>query len=61
MAADPAAYFAKLDEMTKAHEKAGGKVIHSAEELRQFMAEKERRRAEESVLALNDKPLRKKH
>src|SRR6266404_2121599 len=56
MAADPAAYFAKLDELTKAEEMAGRKVIHSSEELRQLMAEKERQRAEESAMALNDNP-----
>jgi hypothetical protein len=61
MAADPAAYFAKLDEIAKAEEKAGRKVIHSAEELRQLVAEKERQRAEESAMVLNDKPPRKKH
>ncbi|MBI3418048.1 MAG: hypothetical protein HY043_22390 [Verrucomicrobia bacterium] len=57
-AADPDAYFAKLDEITKAEEKAGRKVIRSAEELRQLVAEKERQHAEESALALNDKPPR---
>jgi hypothetical protein len=60
MAADPAAYFAKLDEITNAEEKAGRKIIRSAEELRQLVAEKERQRAEESALALNDKPPRTK-
>jgi hypothetical protein len=56
MAADPAAYFAKLDEISKAEEKAGRKVIRSAKELRQLVAEKERQRAAESAMALNDKP-----
>ena len=60
MAADPAAYFAKLDEIANAEEKAGRKVIRSAEELRQLMAEKERQRAEESAMVQNDKPPRKK-
>lgn len=32
-----------------------GPVVHNAEELRQLMAEKERQRAEESAVALNDK------
>lgn len=59
MAADPDAYFAKLDEMTNAEEKAGRKVIRSAEELRQLVAEEERLRARQSALALNDKPVRK--
>ena len=61
MAADPDAYFAKLDEIANAEEKAGRKVIRSAAELRQLMVEKERERAEESAMALNDKPPRKKH
>ena len=59
MAADPDAYFAKLDEIAATEEKAGRKVIRSAEELRQLVAEKERQRAEESAMALNDKPPRK--
>jgi hypothetical protein len=36
-----------------------GPVVRSAEELRQLLAEKERRRAEESATVLNDKPPRK--
>jgi hypothetical protein len=59
MAANPDAYFAKLDEITKTEEKAGRKVIRSAEELRQLVTGKERQRAAESALALNDKPVRK--
>ena len=59
-AADPDAYIAKLNEIGKAEEKAGRKVIHSAEELRQLMAQEESERAEESALALNDKPSRRK-
>jgi len=59
-AADPDAYFAKLDEIANAEEKAGRKVIRSAAELRQLMAEEERQRAGESALALNEKPPRKK-
>jgi hypothetical protein len=61
MAADPDAYFAKLDEITKAEEKAGRKVVRSAEELRQLVAETEHQRAEETALALNDKPTQKKN
>ena len=60
-AADPDAYFAKLNEIGKAEEKAGRKVIRSAEELRQLVAEKERQLAAESAFALNDKPAQKKH
>ena len=56
MAADPTAYFAKLDEITDAEEKAGRKVIRSAAELQQLVAQRERQRVEESALALNDKP-----
>ena len=59
MAADPDAYFAKLDEMTKAEEKAGRIVIRSAAELRQLVAEKERQRAQASPMVLNDKPPRR--
>ena len=36
-----------------------GPVVHSAEELQQLIAEKERQLAEESAMALNDKPPRK--
>ena len=61
MAADPDAYFAKLDEITDAEEKAGRKVIRSAAELQQLVAQRERQHAEESAMALNDKPPRKKH
>ena len=59
-AADPDAYFAKLDEITDAEEKAGRKVIRSAEELQQLVVQRERQHAEESAMALNDKPPRKK-
>ena len=60
MAADPAAYFAKLDKITHAEEKAGRKVIRSAEELHQLVAEKERQRVAQAAMVLNDKPPRKK-
>ncbi len=56
MAANPDAYFAKLEEIGKAEKRAGRKVIHSAGELRQLVAEKERQRALASPLVLNDKP-----
>jgi TnpA family transposase len=59
-AADPDAYFAKLDEITDAEEKAGRKVIRSAEELQQLVVQRERQHAEESAMALNDKLPRKK-
>ena len=36
-----------------------GAVVRSAEELRQLLAERERRRAEESATVLTDKPPRK--
>ena len=60
MAADPAAYFAKLDGIADAEEKAGRKVVRSAAELRQLMAEREHQHIEESALALNDKTMHKK-
>ena len=60
MTADPAGYFAKLDEITDAEEKAGRQVIRSAAELQQLVAQRERQRVEESVVALNDKPPHKK-
>jgi len=56
MAADPAAYAAKLDVIAIVEQKAGRKVIRSAAELRQHVVEQERRVAEASTLALNDKP-----
>ena len=37
-----------------------GPVARNAEELRRLMAEEERQRVEESTLALNEKPPRKK-
>jgi hypothetical protein len=36
-----------------------GRVIHSAEELRQLVAEEERKRAEAAALIPKDKPLRR--
>jgi hypothetical protein len=36
-----------------------GPVVRNAEELHRLMAEEERQRAEESAMALNDKPPRK--
>lgn len=56
MAADPAAYSAKLDAIADAEEKAGRKVIRSAAELQQHLSLRERR--EESAFVLNDKPAR---
>jgi hypothetical protein len=47
--------FDELNRLTSEHEKAGGVVIHSAEELRQYAAAEEKRRALESFV-LNDKP-----
>ena len=55
MAADPSAYFAKLDAIADAEQKSGRKVIRSAAELRQYLSQRERH--EESALALNDKPV----
>jgi hypothetical protein len=56
MAADPAAYSAKLDAIADTEEKAGRKVIRSAAELQQLVAQRERQHANESAMALNDKP-----
>jgi hypothetical protein len=36
-----------------------GPVVRSAEELRRLLAEKERQRADETAMALNDQPPRK--
>ena len=38
-----------------------GPVVRNAEELRQLIAQKERQRAEELAMALNDKPMQKKN
>ena len=60
MAADPAAYTAKLDNIINAEEKAGRKIIRSPAELRKHLADKEHQCAEQSAMVLNDKPLSKK-
>jgi hypothetical protein len=52
MAADPDAYFAKLNERTNAEEK----VVRSAGELRTLAAEQERQRASTLAMVLNDQP-----
>ena len=59
MAADPAAYSAKLVAIAVAEEKAGRKVVRSAAGLRELVAEKERQLAGQFAFALNDKPARK--
>ena len=61
MAAAPAAYSAKLDGIANTEEMAGRKIIRSAVELQQLVAEKERKFAQESAFALNDKPARKRN
>jgi hypothetical protein len=48
----------QLHEWSAAHPPAGP-VVRNAEELRQLVATEERKRAEESALALNDKPAKK--
>ncbi len=58
IAADPDAYFAKLNEISNAEEKAGRKVIRSAADLRELVTKRERQLAEESAMTLNDKPPR---
>jgi hypothetical protein len=59
MAADPAAYSAKMVAIAVAEEKAGRKVVRSAAGLRELVAEKERQLAGQFAFALNDKPARK--
>ena len=59
MAADQAAYVAKMRKIADVEEKAGRKVIRSAAELQQLVAQRERQRIKVSAMALNDKPLRK--
>ena len=48
----------QLHTWSAAHPPAGP-VVRNAEELRQLVATEERKRAEESALALNDKPAKK--
>jgi hypothetical protein len=57
MAADPAAYAAKLGAIANDEQKAGRKILRSATELHHHVAEKTRQASEASALALNDKPL----
>ena len=59
MAADPAAYSAKLAAIADTEEKAWRKVIRSAAGLRELVVEKERQLTGQSAFALNDKPSRK--
>jgi hypothetical protein len=49
----------QLREWSAAHPPSGP-VVRNAEELRQLVAETESQRAEESAVAFNDKPPRKK-
>lgn len=60
MAANPAAYFARLDEITAVEEKAGRRIIGSAAGLRQFIIEQELQRVAESAMVLHDQPPGKK-
>ena len=55
IAADPAAYRAKLARREKDEEKAGRKIIYSAEELRRHAAKEERRHQAEPMV-LREKP-----
>jgi hypothetical protein len=48
-------FFDQLKEWTAKHPPTGP-VVRNAEELRQLIAEKERQRAEPSVLTLNEEP-----
>lgn len=56
MKADPAAYLAKLDQMSANEVGKGRRIILSADELRQFVADQENQRAPSSPFALNEKP-----
>ena len=58
MAANPAAYLLKLDQINSIEAAKGRKIILSADELRQFVADQEHQRAQ-SPMALNDKPPRR--
>jgi hypothetical protein len=60
MAADPAAYGAKFDDLANGEEKAGRKIIRSAGELRLYAAGKEQRRRAAEALVLNETPPAKK-
>ncbi len=51
-------FFENLRKWEAEHPHAG-RVVNSTEELQQLIAEKERQRAEESAMTLNDKPPRK--
>jgi ferric-dicitrate binding protein FerR (iron transport regulator) len=42
----------------EAEHPASGRAVHSAEELRQLVAEQERKRAEAAALALQERPRR---
>jgi hypothetical protein len=48
-------FFDQLKEWTAKHPPTGP-VVRNAEELRQLIAEKERQRAEQSALTLNEEP-----
>jgi hypothetical protein len=52
-------YFDNLRKWMAAHPHTGP-VIHNAEELRQFVAEKERQRAPQPASALNEEPSKSK-
>ena len=52
---DTGRFFESLRQWTAEHPHPG-RVIHKAEELRQFMAEEERKRTEAASLVFNDQP-----
>lgn len=60
MAADPAAYQARLDALAKQAERAGRRVLKSPDELRRHVAEQGQRRRQTEALTLNDAPPRRK-
>ena len=53
-------FFENLRKWEASHPPAGP-VVRNAEELRQLVATEERKRADESAFALNDKPARKQN
>ena len=59
MVADPMAYSAKMNKIVKEAEKAGRKIIGSAEELRRFKFENERLHSDESASVLKENPPKK--
>ena len=60
MAADPAAYQARLDQLMSQAEQAGQRFLGSSGDLRRLVAEQEHRRRQAEALMLNESPPRQK-